>query len=179
MRPPLCEGAERDHHPSPGPHEIESKLTRLTLGGKDKYLKTGTGKASMDSTARSSYVSTLPSKGTGKGETWEHTQSPEHRGHISVRETNFESDATLRISFSMWRVLNKSNSTAGDSMGDGCTIAPGVSAGSGEGSGGQTIGSAGRVTSVLPGRCGGDCLPLRAGAHLRAGVLLGRCVWWR
>lgn len=78
----------------------------------------------MDSTARSSYVSTLPSKGTGKGETWEHTQSPEHRGHISVRETNFESDATLRISFSMWRVLNKSNSTAGDSMGDGCTITP-------------------------------------------------------
>lgn len=88
-----------------------------------------------------------------------HTES-KTRGHISLRETNFESDATLRISFSMWRVLNKSNSTAGDSMGDGCTITP-VSVPQAEYQRALEKEAAarpsvpqGRVTSVLTGRCG-------------------------
>lgn len=45
--------------PLPRPQKIKSKLTHLTLGGKNKYLKTGPGKASMGSIAHSSYVSPL------------------------------------------------------------------------------------------------------------------------
>lgn len=66
--------------------------------------------------------------------------SKTYRGNISFRETIFESDPTLKISFSTWRVLNKSNSTACDSNGKWmhdylsvCAQA-GVSEGSGEGS---------------------------------------------
>lgn len=33
-----------------------------------------------------------------------------YRGNVSLREMNFESGTSLKISFSMWRVLNKSNS---------------------------------------------------------------------
>lgn len=45
--------------PLPWPPKIKSKLTHLTLGGKNKYLKTGPGKASMGSIAHFSYVSPL------------------------------------------------------------------------------------------------------------------------
>lgn len=64
-------------------------------------------------------------------------------------------------------------------MGDGCTITP-VSVPQAEyqralekEAAARASVPQGRVTSVLTGRCGGDCLPLRAGGHLQADVLLG------
>lgn len=38
-----------------------------------------------------------------------------YRGNISLREMNFESGTSLKISFGMWRVLNKSNGMVCDS----------------------------------------------------------------
>lgn len=89
-RPPLQEGAERDHSPPPTPtkHTFpnKSKRTRFALGSKGEYLKSCTGKASMDSAAHSSYVNTLfPSQGAGEEETWKHRVQNTWGSHLPQR----------------------------------------------------------------------------------------------
>lgn len=80
----------------------------------------------MDSITYSSHVNTLfffppPQRqlGDGKGadiETLKDTPKT-YRSNTFLRETNFESDTTPKIHFSMWRALNKSNSMVCDSNG--------------------------------------------------------------
>lgn len=78
----------------------------------------------MDSITYSSYVNTFFFSSTEAARGWERRRQGNtqrypktYRSNTFLRETNFESDTTRKIHFSMWRVLNKSNSTVCDSNG--------------------------------------------------------------
>lgn len=108
------------------------------------------------------------------------TESKTHRGHISLRSTNVEADTTLTNSFSTWRVLNKSNSIEGRGAGERARLRremdvrslvsvpqAEVPEGSGEGSGGRTVGSA-RESHICAYRTAVGWLPPSWSAHLQA-----------
>lgn len=92
----------------------------------DNYLKSCTGQASMDSITYSSHVnilfffppSTEAARRRERSRHWNTQRYPKtYRSNTFLRETNFESDTTPKIHFSMWRALNKSNSMVCDSNG--------------------------------------------------------------